>query len=142
MTIQDIIKGISVTLSQAFGEVYTIYSEDTEQGMIEPCFFILALTPDQTQVVGNRYYKTNPFVIHYFPTENTNEELNNIANTLFNVLEYITLLDGDLLNGTDMHYEINDGVLKFFVNYNAFVFKVTDAVDSMETVSINTGLKG
>ncbi|WP_334303291.1 phage tail terminator family protein, partial [Clostridioides difficile] len=38
--LNNIIDGISVKLDKSFGEKYTIYSEDVEQGINEPCFFI------------------------------------------------------------------------------------------------------
>ncbi len=143
MTINDISNGISIKLNQSFGDGYKISDENIEQGLDEPCFFILSLSPSQTQMLGNRYHKNNPCVVHYFPsTVDKNKEMHGMADQLFDVLEYITLINGDVLNGTEMHYEIVDGVLEFFVNYNAFVIKVTEAVDSMETATIDSGLKG
>ena len=32
-------------------------------------------------------------------------------------------VNGDLLRGTNMHHEIADGILNFFMNYNCFVCK-------------------
>ncbi|WP_334293833.1 phage tail terminator family protein, partial [Clostridioides difficile] len=43
--LNNIIDGISVKLDKSFGESYTIYSEDVEQGINEPCFFIVPLNP-------------------------------------------------------------------------------------------------
>ncbi|WP_334295846.1 phage tail terminator family protein, partial [Clostridioides difficile] len=41
--LNNIIDGISIKLDKSFGESYTIYSEDVEQGINEPCFFIVPL---------------------------------------------------------------------------------------------------
>jgi len=57
-------------------------------------------------------------------------------------LEYITLINGDLVHGTEMHYEVIDGVLHFFVNYNLFVKKAEIPVDGMETLTVNNDVKG
>ena len=46
-----------------------------------------------------------------------------MASDLFETLEYITLLNGDLVRGTNMHYEVIDGVLHFFVTYGLYVTK-------------------
>ena len=55
-------------------------------------------------------------------------------------LEYITVT-GDLVRGTKMKYEIIDGVLNFFVNYDLFVYKVVTP-DVMEEISENVTMKG
>ncbi|MEL0861914.1 hypothetical protein VXA97_19790, partial [Clostridioides difficile] len=43
--LNNIIDGISIKLDKSFGNEYTIYSEDVEQGINEPCFFIVPLNP-------------------------------------------------------------------------------------------------
>ncbi|MCD8067764.1 MAG: hypothetical protein LUE87_02510 [Lachnospiraceae bacterium] len=50
-------------------------------------------------------------------------------------LEWITV-DGDLLRGTQMHYEIEDNVLLFFVNYDLFVFKEQEE-EAMEELTLD-----
>ena len=70
---------------------------------------------------SRRYFRKNQFVIQYFPkSEQVNEECISTAERLFSCLEYVTVSEG-LLRGTDMHYEIVDDVLNFFVNYDCFV---------------------
>jgi len=65
-----------------------------------------------------------------------------VASKLFDTLEYITLLDGDLVRGTEMHYEKVDDVLHFFVKYNMFVYKQVEKADPMETLTVNNNVKG
>ena len=79
----------------------------------------------QKRFPGKRYYKTNNFCIHYFPSScNAANEFNNVSERLFNALEYINV-DGDLTEGTSMSAETDDtGVLNFTVSYNMFVRKV------------------
>ena len=56
-------------------------------------------------------------------------------------LELIPVLDA-VLRGTEMNYEMVDGVLNFFVNYNCFVYKVDEKI-LMETMqSHKTNVKG
>lgn len=63
-----------------------------------------------------------------------------VASDLFEALEHITLINGDLMHGTKMNYEVIDGVLHFFVNYNAIVKKLVTPEDNMETVKINNNV--
>ena len=71
-----------------------------------------------------------------------NQEIQDVASKLFDALEYITLLDGDLVRGTEMHYEKVDDVLHFFVKYNMFVYKQVEKADPMETLTVNNNVKG
>ncbi len=139
--LNKIIDGIAIKLNQEFGDEYEIYKESVKQGLKEPCFFIVLLTATQTQVIGKRYFREQPFDIHYFPSTNDkNTEIFNVVDKLNDALEYISM-ESDLLHGSKMHYEVVDGVLHFFVNYNFHVYKESDALDIMETLTVGTGLK-
>lgn len=141
--VNDLIDGISIKLNQVFGDGVRIYSEDVKQGLTEPCFFIAVLNPLQTQVIGNRYFRQQPFDIHYFPAvQDNNNELQEMASDLFIALEYITLVNGDLVHGKEMRYEVVDGVLHFFVDYNMYVRKIEVPADDMETLTVNNDVKG
>ncbi|MFN1809005.1 DUF6838 family protein, partial [Clostridioides difficile] len=76
----------------------------------------------------------------YFPrSEAKNFEINEIAEMLLEELEYIEI-NGDLVRGTNMNFEIIDNVLHFFVDYNYFTIKSNNA-DKMNTVELFGGLK-
>lgn len=141
--VNNLIDGISIKLNQVFGDGVDIYSETVKQGLKEPCFFITVLNPSQSKMIKGRYFRQHPFDVHYFPTESDkkNEEMQRVASDLLDGLEYITLTNGDLVHGTNMNYEIVDGVLHFFVQYNMFVKKI-EVVDDMETLTIETDVKG
>ncbi len=119
--INNITESISISLDAEFGEDYTIMREMNKQDLQEPCFFIACINPSMKQFFGRRYFRQNQFIVQYFPkTECVNEECSSTAERLFSCLEYITV-SGNLLRGTSMHYEIVDGVLHFFVNYDCFM---------------------
>lgn len=120
--LNDIITGIAKALGAAFGSGYRVYKNDVKQGLTEPCFFIAALKPEQTPLLGDRAIWRNPFDIHYFPKEPAaNEELYSAAVRLMYGLRYITLPDGSPLRGRSLSYEAVGGVLHFFVTYNVIV---------------------
>ncbi|EMJ6349287.1 TPA: hypothetical protein KP563_003503, partial [Clostridioides difficile] len=52
--LNNIIDGISIKLDKSFGNEYTIYSEDVEQGINEPCFFIVPLNPSKVSYPSGR----------------------------------------------------------------------------------------
>lgn len=140
--INKIIDGISVAINSEFGDPYEIYTESIEQGLTEPCFSILCLNPTINQVLGKRYFRRNQFCIHYFPSSaEKRSECHAMIERLMGVLETITV-DGDLCRGTDMHGEVTDNVLSFFVNYDMYVYKEEGAKPTMETVTHNTNVKG
>lgn len=142
MLLNKIIDGIAMKLNQVFGDGYQIYTESVEQGLKEPCFFIVPLKPMQKQIVGKRYFREHPFDIHYFPaTEDENTECLNVADQLFDALEAITV-DGDVIRGSNINHEIIDDVLHCFVNYDMFIYKESETPDNMESLIVSNDLKG
>lgn len=143
--INDIIIGIAQKLKQINPEI-TIYTEDVHQDMKEPCFIILPLEPTQEARLPNRYWRTYPFDVHYFPTPidknlKQKEEIYGVVEKLLFELEHITFRKDDplesLLRGTKMRYEIVDNVLHFFVNYNMFVKQKVEPTELMRTLDHN-----
>ena len=95
-------------LNATFGAGYKIYQNDVEQGFKEPCFF----------------------------SGRNNTELFTVAGDLMECLEFITLPNGDVLHGTSMSYEVEDGVLHFFVNYNLTLRRPSEETP-METLDVD-----
>lgn len=140
--INSIIQSISISLNAEFGDDYTIYTESVEQGLNEPCFFIFCLNPTNRVFLGKRYFRENGFCLQYLPADKNRarEECNAVAERLYVCLEYISVT-GDLVRGTKMNYEVVDGVLNFFVNYDLFFYKSTSS-DAMEEISESVTMKG
>lgn len=141
--IRLLVESISIQLEAAFGEDYTIYDESIEQGLKEPCFFIQCLNPTEELFFWKRYFRKNQFCIQYFPENKLHgkEECYAVGERLFSCLEYLDV-GGDLVMGTKRKYEVVDGILHFFVNYDLFVYKVAEPVPFMEEVSSETHVKG
>ena len=126
--IQKIIDGICLAISSNFGDDYEIYTESVEQGLTDGSFAIVCLNPTNSRFLGNRYLLTNQFCIHYFPkTDKPKAECLEVIEELCDTLEFIEV-DGDLLRGTNMSNEMDEGVLHFFVNYDLFALKESDRV--------------
>ena len=135
--INDIINGIAIKLNEVFGSDYKIYKENVKQGLKEPCFSIVMLEVTESAKLPNRCFRSYPFDIHYFPKTKTKTEMYNVAEQLLIELEYITILD-NLCRGTKMRYEVVDGVLHFFVNYDLFIKKEVAKVESMAELTVNS----
>lgn len=140
--VNEIITAISQRLCEAFDDP-EIYIDKLPQGFDEPCFFIRALQAGQKQIIGDRYFRTHGFDMHYFPAERCNvaREINEVADRLWMALEYIDLPNGPM-RGTQMRREVEDDVLHFFVNYDTFIFKVHDRGAKMRTLQQKQKIKG
>ncbi len=142
--INSIIAAISVALDGEFGDGYEIHMEEIRQGLKEPCFFISCLNPTVELFRGKRYYRTHQFCIQFFPeTEEKRHECNAVAERMWRCLEYVTR-DGEErpMRGTKMRYELADGVLHFFVNYDCFVYRMdAEQQTSMGGMVSNMGIK-
>jgi hypothetical protein len=136
--VTDIVTGISRKINNIFGDDYLILGdEDLEQNLVTPAFFIMSLNIQRNQIVGQRYRGNHSFDIHYFPVDkNNNIEMQSVGDKLTCGLEYITLLNDDLLRGTEMSYSINDGVLHFFVSFNMTLIRYVEH-DVMEELEHN-----
>lgn len=139
--INKLIDGISIRLNQMFGDDYNIYTETVEQGFKEPCFFIKSLDPSKTPHPNKQSFREYLFDVMYFPESNeTNSEINSVTEDLFEGLEVIELLNGDLKRGSNMHAETVDDKLHFFVNFNVLVRKV-EQYENMEALEIYQNVK-
>lgn len=139
--VNDIINGIAIKIDSLFDDNAVIYTEGVEQDFQEPCFYVKLLRASQKQVLNNRYYLEHSFDVHYFPgTADKNAEMHDTALKLAG-LEYITS-SGSLIRGTKMRYEIVDGVLHYFVQYNYFAYLTKEEVERMQSISVHNGIGG
>lgn len=142
--IKKITDGICLAINAEFGEDYEIYTETVKQGLEAPCFSVLCINPTSKQFLGNRYYRTNLFCVHYFPsTDEPNAECKAVIERLYLALEYINV-NGQLCRGTNMHGEMSDSddVLSFFVNYDGFVYREAEPEEEMGGIEYNGNVKG
>lgn len=139
---KDIVDGISIQLNKEFGNEYEIYIDDVKQGLEEPCFFIQLLSSSNKPLLGKRSKRTYTFNIIYFPKEyGVNNELVRVAEMLMDSLEYITLVNGDIIRGKSMESEVSDGVLNFNITYSVFLNDYTRE-EAMGKVESLTDVKG
>lgn len=141
--VNDIMDAVTRRLSELFGEGAVIYTDSVEQGLVEPCFFVSILEPSRKPMLGRRSFQETGFCIQYIPEDSKPEKcraLNQVADTLFDGMEYITLADGDMLRGTGRSCQSEQGVLNFFVSYNMFLIAQEEEKESMETIAWKGGV--
>lgn len=141
--INRIMEAIGTVLNAEFGDGYKIYREEAGQEFQGPCFFTACTNSSNKQFSEKRYLRENQFCIRYFPEigGKEREECYGAAERLFSCLEWLTV-DGDFVMGTRMRCEMTDGVLLFFVNYDVYVYKMSETVPAMEEISSETAVKG
>lgn len=138
-----IIDAVSAALDKEFGDGCMICAEETEPGAEKSCFFISCINSAERPLPGKRYSRTNQFCIRYIPAGSKKQwECNGAAERMRQCLEYITVQGTDRpIRGTKMNYEVADGVLNFFVNYDCFVRRVVQQ-ERMEQLEKKNGVKG
>lgn len=139
MTTNDIIDGVSIKLN-TIEENFDIYTNSVKQGLKMSCFFIKELPSSKRRLIGNRFENELNLAIHTMLEDENMEKLNDIADKLYG-LEYITLLNGDILRGTDMKTELSDGVLIFLITYKYFSYQDQKQEDEMKDIKIEGGIK-
>ena len=94
--INDIINALNRAINKYLnvnGNKYTIYTENVEQGLNRPCFFIYCKDYKDERYRGNRYKVNADIVIEYLPAEeeNINVDVNSIIRT-FMILQNTLIL--------------------------------------------------
>lgn len=141
--INTIMEAISLALDAEFGENYSIYVEEVPQDLQTPCFFITCINAADSLYPSHRYKRQNQFAIQYFPVTDMakRRECLDTAERMLMCLEQVTALDGTSFLKSDTHFEITDGALHFFVNYNFFTRKRKE-YDRMESLQQSFRQKG
>ena len=138
--LNEIVNGIGLKLSKSFNGI-DIHKEELEQGFEEPCFFIDLLNPSEKQIIGNRYLRSYLFDIVYFPKKKSSEEIFEVLDKLYSVLEYIELDDGTLIRGIERSSREEDRILHFFITYEMVIYKLDEEKPKMKKLDVNNGLK-
>ena len=119
--VNQIYTAIAKKLEELFDEPL-IFFDQLPQGFSGPCFWVRLLKAEQNQLLYNRYKVTLDFDIMMYPSNDEEfiEELNSVGTELLHGIEYIVTEDGTYLRGTNISYEVQDGVLHFFISYILF----------------------
>ena len=138
MLIKAIINGISKKLYGFYEGLYDIYVEEVEQGLQMPCFMINLISSDIRMILKPRYKFESVFDVIYFGEGY--KDCMDRGSELYDILEYITINDKDLIRGTKMNMYIIKNILHFRVNYNLILQNKPDIIDMMEEHQINIGV--
>ncbi|NFF59846.1 hypothetical protein FDB08_04040 [Clostridium botulinum] len=139
--INDLRIGINNVLDKEFANT-AIYGEEIKQGFEEPCFFIKILSSAQDKELNIIYKKNIAFDIHYFSDkEDINSDCNNMADKLYEVLEYVKVNE-NLYRSSNMTHEVIDGVLHFMLQFNYHVVKEIEKAPKMNKLKTEVKLSG
>lgn len=117
-----VIDGVLDALALAQPEA-TLYTEEVQQGFNAPAFFVRIYPVRQERLLDRRYRREYNVLVQYYPLPPTdgsslrkNRDFQLLADQLFDELRRVSVGTGTVAV-TGMNYEINDGVLSFFVTY-------------------------
>lgn len=130
--VNDIVIGVTRALDSRFDNT-PIYTDSVEQGLMQPCFFVIPILEMETGLLGRRAIRNISLDIHYISKEGR-MRMEGVASTLYGVLRKIELLDGSLIAGHNLHHEINDGVLHFYVDYRFTIYYEGEKVALQENL--------
>ena len=138
MLIKEIINGISQKIYGFYEGLYDIYVEDVEQGLEVPCFMINLISSNIRMILKPRYMFESVFDVIYFGEGY--KDCMDRGCELYDILEYITINDKDLIRGTKMKMDIIINILHFRVRYNLILQNKPDIINMMEDHQINIGV--
>lgn len=104
--------------------------------------FIKVLSSGQGKEFNIRYKKNISFDIHYFnDKEDINSDCNDMADRLYEVLEYVKV-NNSLYRSNEMTHEVIDGVLHFMLQFNYHVLKEIEEAPKMNKLKQEVYLNG
>lgn len=121
---ESVIKAIAKALNNSL-EGYTIYIENVEQGLKQPCFFIYCKNYRDELYRGKRYKLGTDIVIEYIPSETdskTNSNVNKVLSKLYDITEVIEV-EGNILRGINRTVDNTEGGIVFNVSYEYFYYR-------------------
>lgn len=135
--------GISQALYAIFGESVKRSEDTVEQDLEAPAFYILCINTEHKQRLGNHYRRSQSYDIHYFPKAEGEErarEMSEMTERLYRGLEFITV-DEKMVRGLNMHAQVQEDVLHFFVDYDIALVKQINKQPCMEELDIKGGVR-
>lgn len=138
---RKILNAVTKQIDKTFG-YDRIFADEVEQGAKVPYALVTAETSPRVKKAGDRYEETTTIsvIIEIGKSEDMFDELDNIGSQLEDVLEYITLKDGDKLRGDNFHIVIQEGYIDFTVDYKYFIRKIKAADEKMQIMAANVNV--
>lgn len=145
------IRGVEIMLNQTYEAIVKAIQQGFDQcevlidlpkeGRNTPYFYITVVNPSQEPRLGNQYQRIQPFEIQYFPkSESYTTECMEVAEKLFDMLEYI-LVGEELVKGSNMNLKLEEGILYFYVQFNAILVKQRNSDSLMQDLETRLGVK-
>lgn len=137
--VNSILTSVTKQLGATFGNSYTYYIENVEQGLKKPCFLVMVTSPIMRSKSPVLYDWTIPVVVHWFSDKNKDikKKCYGMAEQIIECLEYLPFKNG-LIRGEDISWHlVDDEALEIFITYDFTTKRVTDVEDSIETFETN-----
>lgn len=136
--VQKILDAVTKQIYTTF-KYERIYTDEVIQGVEIPYAYVIANPSPRVKLAGDRYSETTTVsvVIEIEESPEMFDNLRVIGSQLEDLLEYITLKDGDKLRGDNFHIGTQNGYLDLTVDYSYFIRKVNTADEMMQNVTTN-----
>ena len=122
-----------------------IFTDEVIQGVELPYAFVTVEPSSRVKLAGDRYSETATVSVIIEIEDDPSimfDNLRTIGEKLENILEYLTLSDGDVLRGDNFYKVIQDGYIDFTVDYSYFIRKIKATDEFMQNVTSNVTIKG
>lgn len=130
-------------IQNQFNKPIHMTTQTIDPAVPRPYFRLMVQSFSQKPLIGNRCQYRYPFSIEYYPEASESElTVHDMAKQL---TEMLTILEsGELkVRGTGMNYELQEGILYFYVNYSLYEVKpASSQTESMGSISIKSNSKG
>lgn len=130
---QAVMDAVTLAIRAAYPNALILHEEAT-QGIQPGTFLVQLVKAEQQPLLGQRYRRMPLLDVVYFSADSA-EACTQVGDTLSIVLETVKTPGGDLLHGSGINWNIEDGVLHCMVLYPHHVFRPQERTE-METLRV------
>ncbi|BBH19856.1 hypothetical protein Back11_12010 [Paenibacillus baekrokdamisoli] len=130
---EEIRSAIVNKLSLSFPD-YPVFDEQVTEGSQVPYFMVVETSNGQKKAGNRRVIRSSTFNVHFFPgLLNPRSECRIMNEWCYEHLSNISF-EGNTYQGRDLHAEIVDKVLHFFINFDVHLLLPREPVVIMENI--------
>lgn len=130
--------GITKSLFDEFDGEFSIYTENIEQGIKKPCFFVLHRSTEHKKLIMGRMIFEYGFEIKAMFSERKNSGIHSISNRITDALRVIDCDDWKI-NAEEIKFTNKEDIMTCWVKYVISARFEEDESELMEKLDIKEG---
>lgn len=138
--VEKVLDALTIKLHELYD--LKIYFNAPNQNMATPCFLISVGETTIKSALPPRKQVSLPLVIQLISDKKySRKEMFGIGYHLSNELEYVLSVEGDVIRGSNISYEVDDELMSLYITFDFYVQSVITTENDMTKMIGQVGVK-